>query len=112
MGETRFSSAAGCLRIVQTTSISADDDSGMTSSVVSEDIEVVESFRSSLGGRSFTLASSVDFLRGLGGPPSTDSSLSLRFPAFGPDVTWMVQQARYAIELPWVLCGTVYLPQQ
>lgn len=67
-----------------------DDDSSTISSVLSEAIIVIESFRSSHGGQSFVLATSIDFLRDLGGPSLTDSSLSLRFPAFGPGVTSMV----------------------
>ena len=75
--------------MVQITSVSGDDDSSMTSSVLSEDIVVIESFRSSRGGLSFVLTSSMGCLRGLGGSSITDASLSLRFPALGPIVTSM-----------------------
>src|SRR2546423_1138077 len=86
-GETRLSSATGCLRMVQITSVSGEDDLSMFFFVVSEDRVIIESFRSSSGGISFVLGASMDFLRGLGGSWVTDSSLSFRFPAFGPGIS-------------------------
>src|SRR5579859_4199175 len=48
-GETRLSSATGCLRMVQTTSFSGENELSMILSVVSEDRVIIELFHSSIG---------------------------------------------------------------